>query len=114
MRGQWGLLTGIIIILIIAIFAVLNVDPVPVNFLISTTNMPLVLVIIGSVLMGGLIVGSVGMYKIYRLQKELKQLKNKLNMTEESSDNKDKKSKGSSSNIQDDEPDQLRRSKKKS
>ncbi|QKS70780.1 DUF1049 domain-containing protein [Paenalkalicoccus suaedae] len=75
MKGQWGLITGLIIVLIIAIFAVINVDPVPVNYAFGTSEWPLVLVILGSVLLGGLIVGSVGMYRIYLLQSEIKRLK---------------------------------------
>ncbi|MCE7793763.1 DUF1049 domain-containing protein [Salipaludibacillus sp. CUR1] len=75
MKGQWGLITGLIFVLIIAIFAVINVDPVEVNYLFGQNEWPLVLIILGSVLMGGLIVGSVGMVKIHRLQQEIKQLK---------------------------------------
>ncbi|PYZ94147.1 hypothetical protein CR194_00990 [Salipaludibacillus keqinensis] len=78
MKGQWGLITGLIIVLVISIFAVINVDPVEVNYLFGQSDWPLVLVIIGSVLMGGLIVGSVGMYKIYRLQQQVKQLRNQI------------------------------------
>ncbi|WP_096188254.1 LapA family protein [Evansella halocellulosilytica] len=77
MRGQWGLIIGIIVVLIIAIFSVINVDPVEVNYLFGQSEWPLVLIIIGSVLMGGIIVGSVGMYKIYRLQQEIKRLSSK-------------------------------------
>lgn len=75
MRGQWGLIVGIIVIIIIAVFSVVNVDPVEVNYIIGTGDWPLVLVILGSVLMGGLIVGSVGIYRIFRLQQEIKKLK---------------------------------------
>jgi putative membrane protein len=78
MRGQWGLITGLIIALVIAVFAVINVDPVKVDYLFGESDWPLVLVIIGSVLMGGLIVGSVGMYKIFGLQKQIKHLKAKI------------------------------------
>lgn len=78
MRGQWGLITGLVIALVIAIFAVINVDLVEVNYLFGQSEWPLVLVIIGSVLMGGLIIGSVGMYKIFRLQKEIKHLNAKI------------------------------------
>ncbi|WP_026689103.1 LapA family protein [Alteribacter aurantiacus] len=74
MKGQWGLIIGIVVVLVISIFAVINVDPVEVNYLFGQNEWPLVLVIIGSVLMGGLIVGSVGMYKIYRLQQQVKRL----------------------------------------
>ncbi|PYZ98802.1 hypothetical protein CR205_09585 [Alteribacter lacisalsi] len=74
MRGQWGLITGIIVALLISIFAVINVDPVEVNYLVGQSDWPLVLVIIGSVLMGGMIVGGVGIYKIYSLQKQIRKL----------------------------------------
>ncbi|TMW73966.1 LapA family protein [Alteribacter natronophilus] len=74
MRGQWGLITGIIVALLISVFAVINVEPVEVNYLVGQAEWPLVLVIIGSVLMGGLIVGGVGIYKIYSLQKRIRKL----------------------------------------
>ncbi|MFC5713523.1 lipopolysaccharide assembly LapA domain-containing protein [Thalassorhabdus alkalitolerans] len=75
MKGQYGLIIGLIIALLIAVFAVINVDPVEVNYLFGTADWPLVLIILGSVLMGGLLVGFVGMVKVYRLQQENKQLK---------------------------------------
>ncbi|MEB1808050.1 MAG: lipopolysaccharide assembly protein LapA domain-containing protein [Bacillaceae bacterium] len=75
MRGQWGFILGIIAALIIAIFAVINVEAVRVNYLFGTADWPLILVIIGSVLMGGIIVGAVGMVKVYQLQQEIKRLK---------------------------------------
>ncbi|MCR6110272.1 DUF1049 domain-containing protein [Bacillus sp. A301a_S52] len=75
MRGQWGLISGLIFVLLIAIFAVINVEAVRVNYLFGTADWPLILVILVSVLMGGLIVGSVGIFKVYQLQQEIKQLK---------------------------------------
>jgi lipopolysaccharide assembly protein A len=77
MKGQWGLIGGLIIILIISVFAVVNVDPVEVNYLFGQSEWPLVLVIIGSALMGGLIVGLVGIYRVFRLQQEVKRLSGK-------------------------------------
>ncbi|WP_026672443.1 LapA family protein [Alkalihalobacterium bogoriense] len=75
MRGQWSLIFGLIAALIIAVFAVINVEPVRVNYLFGTANWPLILVILGSVLMGGIIVGAVGMVKVYQLQQHIKRLK---------------------------------------
>ena len=75
MRGQWGLILGIVVALVIAVFAVINVEAVRVNYMFGTAEWPLILVIIGSVLMGGLAVGAVGMVKIYQLQQEIKRLK---------------------------------------
>ncbi|QVY60500.1 LapA family protein [Cytobacillus gottheilii] len=75
MKNQWALLLGIVFALIVAIFAVINVDPVTVNYLFGESEWPLILVILGSVLMGGIIIGSVGIVRIYSLQREIKHLK---------------------------------------
>ncbi|PPA71519.1 LapA family protein [Jeotgalibacillus proteolyticus] len=72
MKFQWTLLLGIIFALIVAIFAVINVDPVIVNFAFAETELPLILVILGSVLMGGLIIGSVGFFRLFVLQRKIK------------------------------------------
>ncbi|MDE5415032.1 LapA family protein [Alkalihalobacterium chitinilyticum] len=90
MRGQWGFILGIIAALIIAIFAVINVEAVRVNYLFGTADWPLILVIIGSVLMGGIIVGAVGMVKVYQLQQEIKRLK-QTNAVKNSPTNQKKK-----------------------
>ncbi|SDN46078.1 LapA family protein [Alkalicoccus daliensis] len=91
MKGQWGLIIGLIIVLVIAVFAVINVDPVTVNFGFGEADWPLVLVILGSVLMGGLIVGLVGMYKIHNLQRENKKLRtNNDHSTAKNNKNPDK------------------------
>jgi uncharacterized integral membrane protein len=75
MRGQWSLILGLIAAVIIATFAVINVEVIRVNYLFGTAEWPLILVILGSVLMGAVIVGAVGMVKIYQLQAEIKKLK---------------------------------------
>ena len=74
MKGQWGLILGIIAALFISIFAVINVEAVRVNYLFGTAEWPLILVILSSVLMGGILVGAVGMVKVYRLQNEIRRL----------------------------------------
>ncbi|WP_082865618.1 LapA family protein [Paenibacillus crassostreae] len=84
MKIQWSLIAGLIFALITALFAVINVDPVQVNFYFSEVSIPLILLILGCVLIGGLIVGSFGIYRQYKLQREVKRLTNELNkvMTE--------------------------------
>ena len=74
MKGQWYLLAGLIFAIVIAIFAVLNVSPVEVNFLFGTAEWPLVLVILLSTLMGGVIAGSLAIYQIMKLKKQLKKV----------------------------------------
>ncbi|MDQ0861018.1 lipopolysaccharide assembly LapA domain-containing protein [Bacillus sp. V2I10] len=66
------LLLALIVVLIIAVFSVINVELVTVNYLLGKAEWPLILVIIGSVLLGALFVGLIGMIKIYQLQRALK------------------------------------------
>lgn len=75
MRGQWSLIIGLIVAILIAIFAVINVDAVRVNYLFGNAEWPLILVILGSVLMGAIVAGTVGMLRIYQLQAEIKRLR---------------------------------------
>ncbi|MFD2759525.1 LapA family protein [Lentibacillus juripiscarius] len=74
MRGQTYVILAIIFVIIVSVFAVSNVGPVEVNYLFGTGEAPLILVILFSVLMGGIITASSGLVKIVRLQRELKQL----------------------------------------
>jgi len=60
---------------IIAIFAVINVNPVEVNFIFGYADVPLVLLILGSALFGGLAVGMFGVYRLFKTQREVKRLR---------------------------------------
>lgn len=55
MKIQWTLVVGLIFALFIAIFATVNVEQVPVNYVFGEASWPLVLVILGSVLIGFII-----------------------------------------------------------
>jgi lipopolysaccharide assembly protein A len=79
LKGQTSIILAIIFAIIVAIFAVINVDAVPVNFLFVTSEAPLILVILFSVLMGSIITGAFGFVKVFKLQKEIKKLKNEKN-----------------------------------
>lgn len=74
MKMQWLFLLGILFAILVAVFAVINVDSVSVNYLFDETEFPLILVILGSVLTGGIIVGSLGSVKIFTLKRRIKQL----------------------------------------
>lgn len=69
---------ALVFALITAVFAVINVNPVQVNLLFGSVSLPLILLILGSTLLGGIIVGSFGIYRGYRLQREVKSLQAKL------------------------------------
>ncbi|MEZ0481148.1 lipopolysaccharide assembly LapA domain-containing protein [Planococcus sp. SSTMD024] len=72
MKLQWLVLLAFVFAVLITIFAVVNVDTVPVNFVFGTADWPLILVILASALMGFLLSGSVALAKIYSLQKDMK------------------------------------------
>ncbi|CAH8715938.1 lipopolysaccharide assembly protein LapA domain-containing protein [Paenibacillus thiaminolyticus] len=78
MRIQWSLIAGLIFALITAIFAVINVNPVQVNLLFGTFEVPLILLILGCTLLGAIIVGSYSIYLQYRSQKKIQQLEQQL------------------------------------
>lgn len=80
MKMQWALIAGLVFALLTGIFAVINVDSVQVNLLFNTVRVPLILLILGCTLIGGIIVGSYGIFRQYRLQRENKRLK--LRITE--------------------------------
>lgn len=74
MRGQTYVILGIIVLIIVSVFAVTNVDTVEVTYLFWSGESPLILVILFSVLMGGIITATAGYFKIHQLQRENKML----------------------------------------
>jgi len=78
MKTQWTLIFALFFALITAIFAVINVDPVQVNFLFAQTSTPLILVILSSTLLGGLIIGLFGFIRQFKLQRRIKLLEKQL------------------------------------
>lgn len=83
MRKQWNLLFILIFALIVVLLSVANVDSVAFNFLLGTAKLPLIVVIIGSVLIGVLLVGSYTYLKIYRQQRHIRQLERELEKVSE-------------------------------
>lgn len=75
MKQQTWIILTLLFALIIAVFAVINVEPVQVDFSFVQTDAPLILVILLSALLGCLAVASVTYAKFYQLKKEIRQLK---------------------------------------
>ncbi|WP_182200487.1 LapA family protein [Paraliobacillus salinarum] len=74
MRGQTYIISALVFALIVAIFAVINGDAVTVNYLFGTGQVPLILVILISTLLGGLITGAFGLFRLLKLQRTLRVL----------------------------------------
>lgn len=75
MRGQTNVILAIIIVIVVAIFAVTNVESVEVHYLFWSGSSPLILIILFSVLMGGIITAAVGTIRMFRLQRKIRSLK---------------------------------------
>lgn len=89
MKVQWIVLAALLFALITGIFAVINVDPVLVDFLFVRTETPLVLVILVSALLGGLMVGLFGIVRQYRMKRHIKQLERQLALLTPASEDDD-------------------------
>src|SRR5690625_2855971 len=74
MRGQTYVILTIVFGILIAVFAVINVETVEVNYLFWKRESPLILLILFSVLMGGLLTMVAGSIKYFHLKRENKQL----------------------------------------
>lgn len=79
MKGQTYVILTIIFIIIISVFAVLNVGAVEVNYVFWRGSSPLIFVILFSVLLGGILTTVVGSKKYFRLKRENKQLREQVN-----------------------------------
>ncbi|MEQ6390062.1 lipopolysaccharide assembly protein LapA domain-containing protein [Bacillaceae bacterium S4-13-58] len=78
MKGQTYFIFALLFAVLIAVFAVINVNDVQVNYLFGNGEAPLVLVILFSTLVGGIITAAFGSVKLFRLQREVKALRVKL------------------------------------
>lgn len=63
------LIFTLLVALLVAIFAVQNAAPVAINLLWTVTEVPLVLVILGSVLAGAIIVFLMAIWREFRIKK---------------------------------------------
>ncbi len=82
MKFQWTWLLGLLFAIIIAVFSVLNVDAVPVNYAFGTSEWPLVLVILCSALLGAAISGIVAMFRFVLANHRIKELMRDVNAKE--------------------------------
>jgi len=78
MKFQWNLLLGLLFAIIIAIFAVFNVDPVQVNYVFGKAQWPLVLVILGAALLGAVVSGFVAMFLSFQSNRRIKELQKEM------------------------------------
>lgn len=88
MKKQWKVFLGFLLVLLIVIFALSNSQEVPVNFLIKKIYLSLVLIIIGSALIGALVVLLTSGATLFQQRKEIKQLKETIQSFETNNEQK--------------------------
>ncbi|MFZ3588291.1 LapA family protein [Bacillus sp. DJP31] len=74
MKGQWTLILALVFALIVAVFAVINVNTVEVHYMFGTASWPLILVILSSAIMGAIAAFAAGIFRFMHVQKQLKHL----------------------------------------
>ncbi|ANU23571.1 LapA family protein [Planococcus donghaensis] len=82
MKLQWLLLIGLVFAVIIAVFAVVNVDEVPVNYVFGEAEWPLILVILASALLGFLLSSVLAIMRNYQMQRKIKALQKEMAVKE--------------------------------
>ncbi|MBO0469201.1 DUF1049 domain-containing protein [Enterococcus sp. DIV0242_7C1] len=74
MKNQWRVVIGLVLVLIIVVFAVLNSQTVPVNFGVAKISGPLILTILGSAIIGALIGLLTSTTTMWKQKKQVKEL----------------------------------------
>ncbi|MEK5039068.1 LapA family protein [Sporosarcina sp. FSL K6-3457] len=83
MKFQWSLLLGLLFAIIISLFAIFNIDAVRVNYIFGTAELPLVLVILFSALLGAAVSGFVAMFRTVQSNHRLKELQKEITLKEQ-------------------------------
>lgn len=82
MNFQWTWIIGLLFAIVIAVFSVMNVDSVPVNYVFGTAEWPLVLVILGAALLGAAVSGFMALFRAFKTKHEMKEIKKELKAKE--------------------------------
>lgn len=91
MKKQWSTVLVIALMLLVVVFSVLNVDPVAINFGFTTVAIPLVVVIIGTLLIGVLIAVIWSTSLVLREKNQQKKLQKELNQFDADAKNEQEK-----------------------
>lgn len=78
MKSQWALLVGLLFAIVIAVFAVVNVEDVNVDYVFGEAQWPLILVILFSALLGAVISISFAIFKMFNAGRNVKNYEKQL------------------------------------
>lgn len=88
MKHQWRIIVGFVLVLIVVLFAVSNNTVVDVSFLVVEMKAPLILIILGSAIVGALIVVLTSVSTIWSQKRTIKKMQDNLDGYQEDYDNK--------------------------
>lgn len=78
MKMQWTFVVGLLFALIIAIFATVNVERVPVDYVFGEAYWPLILVILGSVSVGFIMSFCFSAFRMFNSERQIKMIRKEL------------------------------------
>ena len=87
MKNQWRVVIGLVLVLIVVIFAVLNNQTVPVSFGFAKISGPLILIILGSAIVGALIGLLTSTTTMWKQKKHVKELQKDIEIYKNDTDN---------------------------
>ncbi|MCH5464301.1 LapA family protein [Levilactobacillus tujiorum] len=76
MKNQWRIVLTILLVIVVAIFAILNVESIPVSFGFTTVHWPLILILLVSILIGAVLMilfSTITVFQHNRAYKDLEQ-----------------------------------------
>lgn len=80
MKNQWRVFIGLFLVLIVVIFAVMNNQQVPVNFGFAKITGPLIMIILGSAIIGAIVGLIASTSTMWQQKKEIKKLEKDTEM----------------------------------
>ncbi|MBO0441302.1 LapA family protein [Candidatus Enterococcus ikei] len=86
MKNQWRVVSGLVLVLIVVIFAVLNNQTVPVSFGFVEISGPLILIILGSAILGALIGLLTSTTTMWKQKKQVKELEKSIEIYKNDAD----------------------------
>lgn len=78
MKFQWTWILSIFLAIIIAVFSVVNVEAVHVNYVFGSAEWPLVLVILSAALLGAAVNGFIALFRAFSTKNKIKELQKEI------------------------------------
>ena len=82
MKNQLKLVITLVIVVIISLFAIINNANVPINFIFTKVELPLIIILVLAILIGGLLSYLLSLTNLIQKNKEISTLKTKVKQAE--------------------------------